>query len=105
MDIIEGLELACAGAGAVAFAAYLRACFTGTMRRRVAATISLCSLAIALFEMPLFLRNGAEGGSFINGATTVAMLIIATAAQVVDANWRRRTSDRTSPSDDGSSLL
>lgn len=90
MDLLTGLSLASVAGGVISAIFYVRAFILHRRANRLASTIGLCATTMVLFQLPLFLRGGAQGENFINGAAAVVMALIAATAQIVEACRERR---------------
>ncbi len=93
MDILTVLSWASIAAGLAAFAVY----FIVLLRRprwiRLLNGSALFFTGIALTQLPLFLRDGAEGRAWLNGVVAVGCLLLAVLVQSLAALRDRKSWD------------
>jgi len=94
MELLSLLGWA-AGVGAViSMIVYVYAFIARPRGDRLMSTMGLFFTAIGLSQIPLFLREGAEGPAYMNAAFCIVSLLAAAAAQGIVALRARRRPDQ-----------
>jgi hypothetical protein len=99
MDVIGILSWACWIGAILSLAVYVYAFVLRPRGHRLLSTMGLFFTFVALTQIPLFLRHGAEGANFANAGFAVVSLLAAAVAQALVA-VRGRSQDRRRRSGD-----
>lgn len=96
MNPVDLLSWACAGGALTGAGAYVYGYIVKSRGDRRWHTAGLLFSGFALANLPIVLREGAQGPSFLNAAVLVAFLLLSMGCQIVIA-FRQRKGDRRAP--------
>jgi hypothetical protein len=94
VDIFDILSWAAWAGAALSLCIYVYAYILRPRGDRLMSTMGLFFTAVGLSQIPLFLRDGAQGAAFMNANFAIVSFLAAAAAQAIVAVRGRRSGER-----------